>query len=32
MNLPGYGMRPYVTNSVNKMPNDHTSDFIENLL
>lgn len=30
--LPGYGMRPYVTNSVSKIPKLHTSDLIENLL
>lgn len=30
--IPGYGMRPYVTNSVSRIPKLHTSDFIENLL
>lgn len=28
--LPGYGTLPFVTNSVWRIPNDHTSDFIVN--
>ena len=31
INLPGYGTRPKVTISYNKMPNDQTSDFVLNL-
>ena len=31
-NLPGYGILPYVTISVSKIPNDHTSDLMVNLL
>ncbi len=32
INLPGYGILPYVTISVSKIPNDHTSDLIVNRL
>merc|ERR1712025_1077324 len=28
--IPGYGMRPNVTSSVNKIPKLQTSDFMEN--
>lgn len=28
--LPGYGTLPFVTSSVSKIPNDHTSDLIVN--
>lgn len=28
--LPGYGTLPFVTSSVCRIPNDHTSDFIVN--
>ena len=30
MSLPGYGIRPYVTSSYSKIPNDHTSDLTLN--
>ena len=30
VSLPGYGIRPYVTSSYSKIPNDHTSDLTLN--
>ena len=30
--IPGYGIRPYVTSSVKRIPNDQTSLFMENLI
>ena len=31
INVPGYGILPYETNSVNKIPKLQTSDLMENL-